>query len=299
MGEKISDLPASGGANPTDLFESNQGGTSRKLTLQQMLAGVFVSPTFTGDPKAPTPAPTDNDQSIATTAFVKAAIAGLAFAPVASPVFTGDPQAPTPALADNDQSIATTGFVKQAINAVSWRLVQRTVPAAGAGGIDFLNIPADINDIRIHFDLLPATNDAEFLLQFYDGSSVLITTGYLYGSGLAYNAMALAAAIQGSGSTATGITSGIGLTFGNAGNRVGSAAAYGISGDILVNNIRDATRAKRAQFRAGYINGNATYFMSVVGAGTRNAVGAISGARLSFSGVNMAAGGYASLWGSP
>lgn len=30
------------------------------------------SPVFTGDPQAPTPAPTDNDQSIATTAFVKA-----------------------------------------------------------------------------------------------------------------------------------------------------------------------------------------------------------------------------------
>lgn len=32
------------------------------------------SPTFTGDPKAPTPATTDNDTSIATTAFVQAAI---------------------------------------------------------------------------------------------------------------------------------------------------------------------------------------------------------------------------------
>lgn len=32
------------------------------------------SPTFTGDPKAPTPAPGDNDTSIATTAFVQAAL---------------------------------------------------------------------------------------------------------------------------------------------------------------------------------------------------------------------------------
>jgi hypothetical protein len=37
-------------------------------------ADIF-SPTFTGDPKAPTPATADNDTSIATTAFVKAAIA--------------------------------------------------------------------------------------------------------------------------------------------------------------------------------------------------------------------------------
>jgi hypothetical protein len=34
----------------------------------------IASPTFTGDPKAPTPAPGDNDTSVATTAFVGAAI---------------------------------------------------------------------------------------------------------------------------------------------------------------------------------------------------------------------------------
>src|SRR5262245_50706066 len=79
------------------------------------------SPTFTGDPKAPTPATADNDTSIATTAFVKAQgyatttyvdSADALKAPLASPTFTGDPKAPTPATADNDTSIATTAFVK-------------------------------------------------------------------------------------------------------------------------------------------------------------------------------------------
>src|SRR5262245_3961033 len=75
------------------------------------------SPTFTGDPKAPTPATGDNDTSVATTAFVKAQgylvsadVSGLA--PIASPTFTGDPKAPTPATADNDTSIATIASVK-------------------------------------------------------------------------------------------------------------------------------------------------------------------------------------------
>jgi len=68
----------------------------------------LASPTFTGDPKAPTPATADNDTSIATTAFVKA----QAYAALASPIFTGDPKAPTPATADNDTSIATTAFVQ-------------------------------------------------------------------------------------------------------------------------------------------------------------------------------------------
>lgn len=36
----------------------------------------LASPTFTGDPRAPTPSPGDNDTSIATTAFVAAALGG-------------------------------------------------------------------------------------------------------------------------------------------------------------------------------------------------------------------------------
>jgi hypothetical protein len=75
----------------------------------------LASPTFTGDPKAPTPATSDNDTSIATTAFVKAQgyVTDLsAYAPLASPTLTGDPKAPTPLTADNDTSIATTAFVK-------------------------------------------------------------------------------------------------------------------------------------------------------------------------------------------
>lgn len=70
----------------------------------------LASPVLTGNPTAPTPAPGDNDTSIATTAFVTGAIA--AKADLASPTFTGDPKAPTPATGDNDTSIATTAFVK-------------------------------------------------------------------------------------------------------------------------------------------------------------------------------------------
>lgn len=40
------------------------------------LKAPLASPTFTGDPKAPTATPGDNDTSLATTAFVTAAIAG-------------------------------------------------------------------------------------------------------------------------------------------------------------------------------------------------------------------------------
>jgi hypothetical protein len=59
------------------------GDASRRAinlnTLTKAAAGTtyapIASPTFTGDPKAPTPAPGDNDTSVATTAFVHAAVA--------------------------------------------------------------------------------------------------------------------------------------------------------------------------------------------------------------------------------
>jgi hypothetical protein len=123
------------------------------------------SPVFTGDPRAPTPGPGDNDTTIATTAFVAAAMAGSGVspatvlplmdgtpavgsttkyaredhihptdstrAPLASPTFTGDPKAPTPAPGDNDTSLATTAFVATAIAGVSGANVARGLPPGG------------------------------------------------------------------------------------------------------------------------------------------------------------------------
>lgn len=70
----------------------------------------LASPAFTGNPTAPTPPTSDNDTSIATTAFVKSVV--VDYAPVSSPAFTGNPTAPTPLTSDNDTSIATTAFVQ-------------------------------------------------------------------------------------------------------------------------------------------------------------------------------------------
>jgi hypothetical protein len=102
-----------------------QSGMSSYATL--------ASPTLTGDPKAPTPATSDNDTSIATTAFVKAqgyltsapvtSVAGktgvvtLAVAdvsgaaPLASPALTGTPTSTTATANTNTTQVATTAFV--------------------------------------------------------------------------------------------------------------------------------------------------------------------------------------------
>lgn len=85
------------------------------LNLLSFLGGApLASPTFTGDPKAPTPTAGDNDTSIATTAFVQNAISPLA--PLASPALTGTPTAPTAAAGTNTTQIATMAALQTAIN---------------------------------------------------------------------------------------------------------------------------------------------------------------------------------------
>ncbi|EFH8834026.1 phage tail protein [Escherichia coli] len=109
------------------------------------------SPTFTGTPKAPTPAAGNNTMQVATTAFVQAALTALINgapatldtlkeiavainndpkfsttinnalalkAPLSSPALTGTPTAPTAAQSVNNTQIATTAFVKSAIAAM-------------------------------------------------------------------------------------------------------------------------------------------------------------------------------------
>ncbi|EFN7632096.1 phage tail protein [Escherichia coli] len=109
------------------------------------------SPTFTGTPKAPTPAAGNNTTQLATTAFVQAALMALINgapatldtlkeiaaainndpkfsttinnalalkAPLLSPALTGTPTAPTAAQSVNNTQIATTAFVKSAIAAM-------------------------------------------------------------------------------------------------------------------------------------------------------------------------------------
>lgn len=110
-----------------------------------------ASPTFTGTPKAPTPAAGNNTTQLATTAFVQAALKALINgapatldtlkeiaaainndpkfsttinnalelkASLSSPALTGTPTAPTAAQSVNNTQIATTAFVKSAIAAM-------------------------------------------------------------------------------------------------------------------------------------------------------------------------------------
>jgi hypothetical protein len=96
----------------------------------------LTSPAFTGTPSAPTQAPGTSNTTLATTAFVAAAVGVQSFngrtgavtlstaditaaggAPLASPTFTGAPAAPTAAPGTSTAQLATTAFVSAAIAA--------------------------------------------------------------------------------------------------------------------------------------------------------------------------------------
>lgn len=103
------------GSAPTVAVNTIAESKVTNLTTDLAAKAPLASPTFTGNPTAPTPSAGDNDTSIATTAFVTSANSLLA--PLASPALTGNPTAPTASVGDNDTSIATTAFVTAAVAA--------------------------------------------------------------------------------------------------------------------------------------------------------------------------------------
>lgn len=144
---------------PTPAPGDNDTSIATTAYVQNEIAvkAPVASPTFTGDPKAPTPTAGDNDTSIATTAFVQTEIAGKA--PIASPSFTGDPKAPTPSPGDNDTSIATTAFVAAALAAgtLPADILAKLLTVDGAGS----NLDADLLDGQhgaYYLDLSHSTN---------------------------------------------------------------------------------------------------------------------------------------------
>lgn len=97
-----------------------------------------ASPTFTGNPTAPTPSASDNDTTIATTAFVQTELGD--YATLASPSLSGNPTAPTASSGDNDTSIATTAFVTTAVAGAGGGIIIQdsgTQEGTGIGTVNF------------------------------------------------------------------------------------------------------------------------------------------------------------------
>lgn len=96
LGNLVANLDIAG-INPLD-----PGTNNGQLATTAFVQAQKASPTFTGNPTAPTQSNVDNSTRIATTAFVQAQ--------KTSPAFSGTPTAPTQQASDNSTRIATTAF---------------------------------------------------------------------------------------------------------------------------------------------------------------------------------------------
>jgi hypothetical protein len=129
------------GVHTDELCPATGANFTHQLPATNGTLAPLDSPVFINIPQAPTPAPSDNSNRLATTAFVQAfvapsspvtsvfgrigAIAAVSgdynvgqvtgAAPLASPALTGVPTTPTPPGGSNDNTIADTAFVKTSI----------------------------------------------------------------------------------------------------------------------------------------------------------------------------------------
>ena len=172
---------------------------------------LLASPTFTGNPTAPTPAPGDNDTSIATTAFVASAViasttgvssfntrsgavtltmkdvSDVGGAPLDSPTFTGVPAGPTAAPGSQTTQFATTEFVTSAVvasttgvstfNGRSGAVVLATQDITDAGGAP-LDSPAFTGNPTAPTPAA-ADNDTSVATTAFVKQAIAVTGSYL------------------------------------------------------------------------------------------------------------------------
>ncbi|HBD1454941.1 TPA: phage tail protein [Escherichia coli] len=216
------------------------------------------SPTFTGTPKAPTPAAGNNTTQIATAAFVQAALTALINgapatldtlkeiaaainndpkfsttinnalaqkAPLSSPALTGTPTAPTAAQSVNNTQIATTAFVKSAIAAMVG-----SAPAA----LDTLNELAAAlgNDPNFATTMLNALSGKQPLDNTLTNLSGKDVAGLLTYLGLGEAAKMSAAALVINGNTLTAkipvVINGVNREFIIQASQISSSASNGV-----------------------------------------------------------------------
>lgn len=121
-GETIAyQLPYPVQTDPVDVATDIES-LANALDLVLVNKASLSSPTFTGNPTAPTKDSSDDSTSIATTAFIKnqeyltTSLAQSTYAPLLSPALLGTPTSPTPIIGDNSTKIATTQFIKNALD---------------------------------------------------------------------------------------------------------------------------------------------------------------------------------------
>ena len=180
-----------------------------------------------------------------------------------------------------------------------WRQIQRIVPAVAQASIDFTNIPSDVNELVCKYDIVPTTDNVNLWFTMYDAAGVIDNGAhYAWSAVIDYSSHSSAtySNLIASTSAISGNT-GVVLSYPPSTGCVG--AAQGIGGKIEMFNIRNTTRYKNAIFHSSHIAQNAGYSVTLSGSVCRLVNGAVTGLRLAFGAGNVAAGGSATLWGSP
>jgi hypothetical protein len=181
-----------------------------------------------------------------------------------------------------------------------YRLIERkTIPSAVAT-LDFTSIPTDINDLELRLDLSPVSNDTGLFIKFYD-TGVLQNTNYVFTTDASQTNMGggIASAVMNSVALGSAVAGALSETRGT--RAVPNAANIGgLRARATFNNIRSTTRMRSYDFTAFHLSGDSTTWVAVTGSGGRNVTaGVLTGLQLLFGTGNIAAGGTASLWGSP
>ena len=181
----------------------------------------------------------------------------------------------------------------------TWRQLGRVVPTAGQATVDFTVLPADINDLMLHWDVNPNANSNNFAIRVYDATGTLDTgNNYTWALTNMQSNIASGASPGSYGSTTTADAARWVVTNPGTGNQPNTI--NGIRGSARLVNIRDARRHS-IDYQSTHFNDANTAQFSVVGSGVwaPTTQQAITGLRLYWGGTTFAAGGVVTLWGSP
>jgi hypothetical protein len=178
---------------------------------------------------------------------------------------------------------------------LGFRRLGRIVTTAGQATIDFANIPSDINDLKLHFALVPQTTGAAFLVRFFDAAGVIVTTRYFAGNIMTYHTSPNGSASAIGQSNLSGFC----LNYYLGGWLVHNNAAFGIRGSANIHHIREPAHVKGIDWQCSYFTDGGAYYAFVSGSGFNDTARSITGVRLLFDVGTMAAGGAVTLWGSP
>jgi hypothetical protein len=145
----------------------------------------IASPTFTGDPKAPTPVTTDNDTSIATTAFVKAAItAAISDPDFAAPAITAAIADAVNALRLESNPVGTIKITVVDVNPSTY--IGGTWVKWGAG-----RVPVGVDPAQAEFNVVEEVGGSKTVAltvaQMPSHNHTTVTWGHAYGGGGSVN----------------------------------------------------------------------------------------------------------------